>query len=150
MKSQAGFTVFELMCTISLFAVICTTIMTMERNMYRRDRTMHGYVTDLAECRRALRHLERDLRVASGVEQFEAGYRIQTAEHVIAYTLVDGVLSREVAGRRRAAGRRIGGLSIVSHEGYVDLTVQLQRRSAPKHVPMASVHTSVFLRGGSQ
>ena len=139
---------FETMCAVTLFGVVASVLFTVEGNLFRQDRTMHGYVTDLGECRRALRNLEGDLRGASRVEVVDGSYRIHTASGAVDYAVADGTLWRTFAGRRYAAGRRIEAVALKARAGCVDLQVTLQRRNAPRHVPLASVETSVFLRGG--
>lgn len=138
----------ELMCAMSLIAVICTTMMSIEGRIYRSERVARGYVSDLAECRRAISHLEQDLRGAGRVEPIALGVRIHAGATVTEYTLQNGVLRRARGGRKRTVGRRIAAFEAVQNGRRVEVRVVLQHRSKGRNINEAAFHTSVFLRGG--
>ena len=145
---QRGFTVFELMCAVSLFAVICSTMISIEGRIARHEKVARRYVSDLAECRRALRHLEQDLRAAGRVDPIASGVRIHADATTTEYTLENGVLRRARDGQVRTVGRRIAAFEAVQNGRRVDVRVMLQHRSKRRNTNEAAIYTSVFLRGG--
>ena len=118
--------------------------------MYRSERVARGYVSDLVECRRALRHLERDLRGADRVETITSGVRVHSGATTTDFTLTNGVMRRAGGGRIRTVGRRIAAFSASQDGRRVDVRVVLQRRSASSTAREAAIHTVVFLRGGAR
>ena len=148
-KNENGLSLVELMCALSLVGVICTAMMSIESRLYRGEEVASGYVSDLGECRRTVRHLEQDLRAADRITTTANGIRIHTGATTTDYTLGNGVLERADGSRTRAVARRIASFEAVQVGRRVDIRVVLQRRSRRHNAHEAAIHTSVFLRGKS-
>jgi len=145
-RRQRGFTLLELMGSLALIGAV--SVVAGGFAFHAKETTELGslYAGDVAETRRALDAVERDLRGARGVRPGANSLVVVTDAGDVAWKLDghsllrgDAVLARNVANFR--AERR--------GAACVDVTIELGHR-APHAARTARVATTVFLRAGAE
>jgi prepilin-type N-terminal cleavage/methylation domain-containing protein len=128
-RREAGFSLYELMIVTAVMGGVAAAIAGVTHAVHKADRASAAYAQDLAELRRAVVAVERDLRAAASFEELR-------------YGLDGGVLTRE----GRVVARRIGGFRLEREGPLVTARIELLPRA---EVPTrtAEVATTVRLRG---
>ena len=129
MRREAGFSLYELMIVTAVMGVVAAAIAGVTHAVHRADRVSAAYAEDLAELRRAVVAVERDVRAAASVEELR-------------YALDDGVLTRD----GRPVARRIGSFELTREGAVVTARIALLPR-VEAATRTAVVETSVRLRG---
>jgi len=136
-RRDRGFTFFEMMASVGLIAAVSLVVGGLALGAERSRDLGAAYALDVADTRRALDAMERDLRAARDVRvdgsTLVAGAATWTSDKT-ALRRGGVVLARNVAA---FVARRDGDV--------VDVTITLGRRS-PDAKRTASVSTSVRLR----
>jgi type II secretion system protein J len=122
-----GFSLYELMVVTAIFGLVATTIAGVTHAVHKAERASAAYVQDLAELRRAVVAVERDLRVATPDE--------------LRYALDSGVLTRD----GRVVARRIASFQLEREGPVVTARIALLPR-VEAATRTAEVTTSVRLR----
>jgi type II secretory pathway component PulJ len=128
-RRDAGFSLYELMIVTAVLVTVSGTLAGITHAVHRADRVSAAYAEDLAELRRAVVAVERDLRAAKTVADLR-------------YTLGDGVLRRD----GKVIARRIGTFEVTQEGAVVTARIGLLPR-AEVATRDAVVSTTVRLRG---
>lgn len=129
MRRDAGFSLYELMIVTAVFGLVAAAIAGLTHAVHRADRASAAYTEDLAELRRAVVAVERDLRAASSADDLK-------------YALDGGVLKRD----GRPVARRIGSFEVRQDGDVATARIALQPR-VEAATRTAVIETSVRLRG---
>jgi Tfp pilus assembly protein PilW len=146
---QQGNTLVELMIAAIALASLFATLASTGTWMHRADRTAAAYAEDVRQCRRALSHLERDLREARRVEHDGSSIRVLLPDATVDYQLRDGVLTRTTGGFATVVARCIGSLAAVQAGRLVTVRLALQPRAANPGRE-AAIDTAIYLRNGGE
>lgn len=146
MRSERGFTLLELMGSLALIGAVSVVAGGLAHHSQRTGDLGAAYANDVAETRRALDRVERDLRSARAVRTGERTIVVVTGAGEVKWRLAGRELLRgdEVVARNVAAftaERRDGGL--------VEVRLDLGRRS-PDARRTASVSTVVRVRAAGE
>lgn len=117
-----GFSLLELMIVTAVIALVAASLGGVASALHRTDRVTAAYVEDLAQLRRAVRAVERDLRASREVVY----HRVDRAY----YRLEDGRLLRD----RQVVARNIGLFEMTREGNLVTVRLGLEPRA---HVPAA-------------
>lgn len=129
-----GFSLLELMIVTAVIALVSATLAGVASTLHRTDRVTAAYVEDLAQLRRAIRAVERDLRASRDVVYHRVGD--------IFYRLDDGRLLRD----EQVVARRIGLFEMVREDNLVTVRIGLQPRAHVPALRQPVVTTRVRLR----
>jgi Tfp pilus assembly protein PilW len=144
---QQGNTLVELMIAGVALASLFATLASTGTQIHRADRTAAAYAEDVRQCRRALSHLERDLRQACRLEHNGSSLLVLLPDATIVYDLRGGVLTRTATGAAVVVGRCIGSLAAVQTGRLVNVRLALQPRAANPGRE-AVIDTAIYLRNG--
>lgn len=128
-RREPGFSLYELMIVTAVLGGVAAALAGITHAVHRADRASAAYADDLAELRRAVTAVERDLRAARSIEDLR-------------YALEDGVLRRGGA----VVARRIGAFELTREGAVVTARIALSPR-AEAATREAVIATSVRLRG---
>lgn len=142
---QSGYTLIELTWWGALSSILFASILSISAQLRRADRTAADYVSDLADCRRALRSVEWDVRLARRVETTTTSIRIHGAAESVDYVLRGGVLTRSAAGTHRIVARRVRTLTVIQDGRTVAIRLVLLSRRRDSAVREAAIHSCVML-----
>lgn len=129
-----GFSLLELMIVTAVIALVAAGLGGVASTLHRTDRVTAAYVEDLAQLRRAVRAVERDLRASREVVY----HRVDD----VFYRLDDGRLLRD----REVVARRIGLFEMTREGDLVTVRIGLQPRAHAPAMRRPVVTTRVRLR----
>ena len=146
MRRQRGLTLLELMGTLTLLGAVTLVAAALSFDAQRTHDLGAAYANDIAETRRALEAVERDVRCAHEVRVDGKAVVVATDAGDVVWTLDGKALRRgsEVMARNIAR--------FDTHRaarGVVDVRIELGRRS-PDARASASVETTVAMRAPAE
>jgi hypothetical protein len=141
MRRQAGFTFVEVTATLGLIAAVSLVVGGITLAAERSRDLGAAYAADVADTRRALDAVERDLRAAHDV-RIDASSLVASGDAGVAAWKLDGAtLSRDGV----VVARNVATFAAQREDDVVVVTMTLGRRS-PDAKRTATVGTAVRLR----
>jgi prepilin-type N-terminal cleavage/methylation domain-containing protein len=145
MRRQRGFTLLELVGSLALIASISVVAGGVALHAKETTDLASSYANDVAEVRRALGAVERDLRGAREAWTRPDSLVAVTDSGCVSWTLADGSLMRDGA----VLARNVAEFhSERRPDGCVRVTIRLGRRAA-NAARVATVSTSVLVRAAA-
>lgn len=146
MIRERGFTLIELMISVCVLAIFSSVALSLGVQAEQEHRLVTAYQDDVAECREALRNLERDLREASRVAVIGNEVTVLTDGGQVVYAVADGHLSVLRGAEKRTLARCIAALRVTREGGLVAVRLQLCRRASNVPERTATLCTAVTMR----
>jgi hypothetical protein len=144
-RAQRGWTLVELTTSLALTSVIAVLVGGLMLGAEKARDLGGAYAQDVAESRRALDAIERDVRGARDVRTAGGTLVVTAADEHVSYAVAGRALTRTTRGEERTLARNVAALRASRDGALVTVTLEFGRRD-PNAARAAAVSTSARMR----